>query len=448
MNKALGLLLFLFILNCGCSQTFEAERGGFYFFSPIKQGFIGMSTTSLNIGVGEYISSGNTVTIYNLDGSVKENSNVDCRTGKTTGFANEDNDYSYLLSHFINAKSSLQKLVLYQIDQDGDLDKVSINFKSEFSEVLGRGSYFLDLKYGLATQNSFIFIFSKYEDELETFYLVSVSNETDNVDIEKIDFELKDEDLKDATRTNLKFVPNGDKAISIIQMVKTENEYFSEVKDYSIDGLKIIRARSIKLDFLGSEIFPCMSSQTHSTKTFESNFSTLIQRNFLIYNNYLLYEYVNENLIISGLYYSNKNGEFLDLKAAGLFNVTVSPEQYSAKIISKRITFDYASLESKTPAYMCLYGNSTAYYSFLFKDEKKLYCSNSGSSLENVNLKNADPMQGLIYSLDHQKSIEKKYLKSKRSGIYRSSKLFFCLYGLKANSTGLYTKLTYHKFTK
>ena len=445
MSKSISLLFILVISIVGYSQTFETERGGYYFFSPIKHGFIGMSTVSLNLGIGEYVSSGNTITTYSKTGSITNTSNVDCKDALTGGLSNENNDYSYLLSYFINSKNSIYKLVLYQVDKEGDLDRISINLRGLIGSEVGRGSYVLDLKYATATSNACMFVFSKYQNNIETFYLTKVGNKTDKVEISKLDFEISDEALKSKEQSALKFVNKDGGTLAVIQLVQKGNEVKTVIKEYTTADLKLKNKQEIVLDFLGKEMILHPSTLTELNRTFETYFPSVIYRDEVQVYDYLQYEYNNSELIITGLYMKNDTA-IANLKADGLFTVNISSNQNVVAKPTKNIVFNYGSEEVSTPYYLSLFGDNQFYYSLFFKESEALYFGVNEDSLVNIDLKNAGPEQAIIYNLYQKDTSDIKYFKTNRSKLYQTGNSYFCLYGLRSNSTGLYTTFSFLEF--
>jgi hypothetical protein len=447
MMRILMLLLLLLQATDSFAQTFEAQWGGFHFFAPTKVGYVGMSTISFNIGIGQYVSSGNTVTTYYSDGSVKNSASVDCRDGLTAGFANEENDFSYLLTYFVNTYNSVYKLVLYQVDTEGDLDRVSINLKAHCNTFIGRGDYVLDLKYAVATNNAFVFVFSKYENNTETFYAGQVLNESDEVRFFKLQLSVNDQDVYFQKTGIPKFTSNGSNILTATQWQLNKGQYRATVLNYSLEKLSLDNEQEYLLDFIGKTLFPCPSLESNPPKTYESNFSSVIARSEPLKLNLFQFEYDGDQLILSGLYYDKRSKMILELKADGLYYLALANNQKTITAPEQTVEFSYAQSEDKTPSYLCLFGSSQFYCSLLYKREKKLYVTDSENTFVNIDLKNAHPGHALIYSMDEEHTVDTKYLKSKRSKLYRASKSIFCVYGIKANTTGLLTKLMVQKFS-
>lgn len=442
-------LLFL-LANFASAQTFEADRGGYYFFSPTKYGYIGLSTVALNMGVGKYVSSGHTIATYDKEGNKKSLNAIDCKDGLTVGLANQKNDYSYLASSFINARNSFYKLILFKIDKSGNHDKVVVNVKSKFSKILGIGKYTLDLKYTFATHDAFLFIFSKYLNNVETFYLVKVKNNSEAFEITSLDLILEDRAFKAQKVSEMRYAFDGENTFSILQLHQNTGNYNIISQEFKLNEFEKETIRNFELGFVGKDFFlsPIVSNNK-VVKTYASYANTMLKRMDKGISDYVQYEYVAGSLAIVGLYYKNKSSALLEERADGLFMVRLDAKGDTVLIsdLSEKFEFNYGKSNRKSPQYAFLFNNFQFLTTLWFADKKNLMLYEGGSGASEVDLNSIDPLAGLVYHFDPKKNIPvNKYLKPKKSGVYRSVNSLFCLYDLKPNSVGYYTKLSIKKF--
>lgn len=442
MNKFLAVFMLL-LLSIACqAQNFEPVKGGFYFFSPTKHGFVGFSLVGIDVGVGEYVQRTNTISTFYADGSLQGSSEVDCRSGYTKGFANESNNKSYLLSYFFNNNNSFYKFILFRVDKEGDVDRININMKSEFGEVIGRSNYTLDLKYGLATSNSFVFIFGKYKNNSEELYLVEIKNGQEHAKIMKLDFIIEDSTLKDKTGGMVKFAFNGKNTLSAIQWVQRNNSYYLIVKDYFLKSFELASSREIALDFIGKNLFVTPNLQSETLKNYESYMPTILDREASLVKNYFNYEYVNNKLNVTGLYCSQKSAAKAEMAADGLFNISINKFQTTVSSVGDKVPFLSKKAVDKTPTHSYVFQLSEIYCSYMQSNTSKPSLSKKSSTPIKIELSGAGPTQALISYLDARRTLDKKYLKEKRSVLLQTINGLYCLYKLKQNSTGNYTKIS------
>lgn len=442
--------IFLVCIFCTiniCAQSFTAERGGYYFFAPIKEGFVGMSTVGLNIGVGEYISSGNTVSTFYADGSIKGTATIDCKDGITAGFANENNNFSYLTSSFYSSKNSFYKMVLYLASKEAKLDRVNINVKSLFGRELGRGKYTLDLNYGLAADSAFVFIFSKYVNDSVSYYCVKVNNRDSDISMVPLTITSADVAVKNGTESELSFVFDGNNHLAAIQMNKSnEEDYHLVVNAVSLDSLVLVEDRVVALPFLNKEFNLCPWSENTVAHTFDAKLPSILDRGFTRAPSWAGFEFFNGKILMSGLYYNTKNSAVIGQRADGMFKVNIETKDSLISTCSQTTPFKYSKDDQVTPDYSCITLNDKRYCALIYQLNNKMVGMVDGVTTSNEVMKSASPIQGLIRQLDSKRVVDRKDLREGRSKIYESQLGVFCLYDLKSNSVGAYTRFIFKDF--
>ncbi|MFK8045042.1 MAG: hypothetical protein AB8B72_06085 [Crocinitomicaceae bacterium] len=407
-----------------------------------------MSTVALNIGVGEYVSSGNTITTYYKDGSKKGSSSVDCRDGMTAGFANPRNDYSYLLSYFVNTKNSVYKVVIYQADKEADLNRVTVNLKSKYSTVLGRGKYIMDLKYAVATDSSLVFVFSKYMDEVENFYLVQVENRENRISIKDLGISVSNQDLKTGKSSSLKFVFDGNRTIYAVQLSAKQSNYHLKIKSVELDSLTVSGERQVKLDFMNKELKICPSNTLENSRAYESGFGSVISTEKPQLDSYMKFDFFKGNLVATGLFYRMNASTSKNSRADGIFYVDLKNGTDKVTKVSSKLFCSYTASGDPTPDIYTGFGLSKFYWSYVKATDNTVWLSLNGVKSELVNLKKGGAKQGIIKYLDKKNEIAIKYLKTGKSALLETLNSYYCLYNTKTNSVGYYTQLSIKEFAK
>jgi len=407
-----------------------------------------MSTVALNIGIGEYVSSGNTITTYREDGSKKGSSSIDCRDGLTAGFANPKNEYSYLLSYYINTKNSVYKVIIYQVDHEADLNRVTVNLKSKFSAVLGRGRYILDLKYALATDSSMVFVFSKYMNEVENFYLVQVSNRENRISIKDLGISITDKALKEAENSCPKFIYDGNRTVFAVQLATKQSSHYLKVKSVELDSLQLSEERQIKLDFIHEDFKIYPSTELENVRAYESGFGSVLGREKSALDRYLKFDFFGGNLVATGLFIEKKNKANANGRADGVFYLDLKDNVDQFNKVTSKVSWLYTSTEDSTPEFYTGFGLYKFYWSHVKATDNTVWLSINGVKPELMNIKKGGAKQGLVKYLDKKNEIAAKYLKDGKSALLETLTSFYCLYNIKSNSVGYYTQLSIKEFTK